>query len=126
MDPVQLPGTTFALAKHFRICGWTWGDQVLSVVLRDLADGDVCVPRALVGLCLHEVDGVDNWPPEVIDFVQKVVRFAARKTFPFCVVGVARPLLRDTARRSHRRRVPSQRCPCLAQGRARDLGLPKQ
>ena len=69
------------LAKHFRLHGWSWDDQTLSVVLRDLADGDVSVPRALVGLCLHEVDGVDNWPPKVIDFVQKVVRCAARNTF---------------------------------------------
>ena len=71
--PVCPPGPCSAVARHLRVHGWQWSDDLLTEVVGQLALQDVCDARALFGLDLHDIDGVEEWPPEVKVFMQKVV-----------------------------------------------------
>ncbi len=72
--PVCPPGPASALARHFRINGWAWSEDLLLEVVGELSQEDVCDVTALRCLDLRDVEHAESWPPEVQEFMQTMVR----------------------------------------------------
>ena len=72
--PLCPPGPEAALAKHLRVCGWLWDDELLVTVVGHLAVEDVCDATALICLDLNDIPAAAHWPTNVREFMQKVVR----------------------------------------------------
>ncbi len=75
--PLCPPGQENAMAKHLRVTGWRWDEELLLLVVAHLANEDVCETRALVGLDLDDVPDSAGWPPEVRTFMQTAIQQAA-------------------------------------------------
>ena len=84
--PVCPPGPESVLAQHLRVSGWIWDDDSLLTVVGQLALEDVCVVRDLVGLDMVDIAGSAQWPPEVMDFLMKVVHLFFEAHWRMCVL----------------------------------------
>jgi hypothetical protein len=71
--PVCPPGPLSVLARHLRIHGWIWAEDLLLTVVGHLADEGICQVRDLVCLEIDDVRQAATWPPEVRAHVQKIV-----------------------------------------------------
>ena len=73
MVPLCPPGLGSVIARHLRVNGWKWDDELLITVVTHLADEDVRDTRALVGLDFDDIPAAESWPPEVRAFMVTLV-----------------------------------------------------
>lgn len=57
---------------HFRIHGWSWGDDLLLDVIAQLQSEDIRDSNALRCVVITDIAGSDGWAPEVSAFVSKL------------------------------------------------------
>ena len=68
--PICPPGAESDLARHFRVNGWKWDEELLLAVIGTLATEDVSDVRSLSGLDVGDVSESCQWPADVCAFVQ--------------------------------------------------------
>ncbi len=72
--PTCPPGPESEVANHLRVHGWEWGEDRLLEVVGQLAHEEVGDRQSLFRVDLSDIVGVDQWPPEVRAFMQRMVR----------------------------------------------------
>jgi len=70
------------VARHLRVHGWSWSDELLGTVVRHLEDEGILLLCDLLCLDVGDIQQAATWPLEVRSHVQKVV---SRRSVP--VVG---------------------------------------
>ena len=67
------PGSMAVLARHLRMHGWSWDEELLLTVVGHLEAEGICTVRDLVCLDLSDVPHAVTWSPEVRAHVLKLV-----------------------------------------------------
>ncbi len=78
--PICPPGPCSGLARHLRIHGWSWDEQLLMSIVGQLAAEDIRDSNDLRGVMLADIDGSDDWPPDVKEFIEKLCQVHFSKT----------------------------------------------
>ncbi len=69
--PICPPGPRSQLARHMRIHGWQWGDELLFKVI-GLAAEDIRDSNTLRNVMVADIDGCGDWPPDVYEFIENL------------------------------------------------------
>ena len=72
--PLCPPGLQSCLAKHFRIHGWCWDDELLLKILGQLADEGIHEPGNLPGVEVVDISGHVDWPADVQSFFSRLCK----------------------------------------------------
>ena len=67
------PGSMAVLARHLRMHGWSWDEELLLTVVGHLEAEGICTVRDMVCLDLSDVPHAVTWSPEVRAHVLKLV-----------------------------------------------------
>jgi hypothetical protein len=97
--PLCPPGPESPIARHLRVNGWRWDDELLGLVVTKLAQEDVYETKALVGLDLDDVPDSANWPQEVRVFMQTAVSCLRHAALGLCWALSLDRSIRQLARR---------------------------
>ena len=111
--PVCPPGVESPIARHLRVNGWQWSEELLMVVVRALAAEDVsdirlctlhsCIAlescffmgyRSLSGLEVGDIGESPQWPAEVCTFIQRLASDSCpiHVRWHACYMSLVRPI----------------------------------